>query len=75
MNTFLKIYVVIQIITLGYWFYVMLSTKSTFNKKSNRLIENWKEGGNIIFVFTVIGSLVISYALTRAYLYLNFLEQ
>lgn len=52
----------------------MLTTIPTFKHEKNRFLSNWEEGGNILFVICILGSLTVSYAFTKGYLWLNFLE-
>jgi len=57
MKTFLGIYGFIQILTILYWIYTMITTKPKFNNGHNRISKNWNEGGKFtlfLFSFTAL---------------------
>jgi len=75
MKTFLITYSIIQSITFLYWLYEMLTTTPMFRHERNRFLSNWLEGGNIALYILIFGSIVISIAVTKLYLWINFLEK
>lgn len=62
-------------IALVIWLYIMVSSKPKWAPRGqNRIVANWKEGGNIALIYLSIIAIVIAIGLTKAILWMNFLE-
>ena len=64
MKNFLGILGFIQISSLLWWAYLLVTTKPKFNNGKNRLVKNWNEGGRKMLLPISIGSIFISLVVT-----------
>lgn len=73
MKTFAITFAIVFGLFLVYFLRVMLFTKPTHHK-GNRIKDNWKEGGKIVFWYGFYACLIVSLGIAGIILAFNYLE-